>query len=115
MTIAALLEIAETLEEAHLEMSRLDLDDPFSFAAAEAETKFINAELEFEKVARNAIPEIKAMAEENARMREALEFYADETKYFGTVISGEHGGTVMEWPAYQDNGNRARAAIGAKP
>lgn len=54
---------------------------------------------------------IPALLDEVERYREALEFYADETKYFGTITDKPGGGTLMEWPMYQDGGQRARAAL----
>ena len=41
---------------------------------------------------------------------EALEFYADGTKYFG-IIKEVNGATVMEWPVYQDGGVKAIEAL----
>ena len=52
-------------------------------------------------------PEIKAAI---AGAIEALEFYADGTKYFG-IIKEVNGATVMEWPVYQDGGVKAIEAL----
>jgi len=61
-------------------------------------------------------PTKKLLERENERLREALKFYADEKKYFGTISENEDSTsgiitTKMEWPIYQDGGETARQAL----
>ena len=56
------------------------------------------------------LSETEALRAENARLREAIVFYADETNYHAVV---DDDGTIHEGIGYRDNsGNRARAAMG---
>lgn len=55
---------------------------------------------------RNAAPALIAAAEENKRLREALEFYA-----MGFIANHTPEGVFTTGPAVDDGGERARAAL----
>lgn len=56
---------------------------------------------------------VAKVEEENRKLREALEFYADEAVY-ATHVKGFSGTIYKEAEVVDDGGQRARAALGKK-